>query len=324
MAAAFGTTTQVWHHILNPRQPAPAAPTLRALVRRLNELVDRDVANVERGDYPRELLFHVPVFEYMRAAPEILGDVPFILRRNWRKRFFELPKDVDLDDYPKYYRQNFHWQTGGWLSRHSARIYDIGVDFLFWGTADAMRRMLIPPLVEELRTRRHARILDVACGTGRFLSQLHVALPHAKLYGVDLSPFYVEQAREVLSNAAAITVTAENAESLPFDDASFDAVTSIYLFHELPRQARRNVWREMCRVVKPGGRVVIADSPQTSDPNSGEIEPLIRLFPTLYHEPYFPDYMRDRLADALPECGLEVEREDHFLVTKVTVARKPA
>ncbi len=324
LAAWCGTGLQVWHRMLNPGYRAPGMDTLRSLFKSLNDLVDRDVANVEAGYYPRELLFRVPFFRHMRAAPEILSDVPFILRRNWRKKFFDLPKDVDLGDYPKYYRQNFHWQTHGWLSRHSARIYDLGVDFLFWGATDSMRRMLIPPLVDDLRGRRQARILDVACGTGRFLTQLHDALPKAKLYGVDLSPYYVEQARNVVSNTAAITVTTENAEALPFDDASFDAVTSIYLFHELPRAARRNVLREMWRVAKPGGRVVIGDAPQAADHDVASIEPLLAIFPSLYHEPYFPDYTRDPLSEGLRECGFEVESEQRFLVTKVIVARKPA
>src|SRR5207245_911730 len=163
-----------------------------------------------------------------------------------------LTQDVDLPDSPNSSRQNFHCQTHGWLSRHSARIYDLGVDFLFWGATDAMRRMLIPPLVEGVSGTRQPRILDVACGTGRFLKQLHAALPKAKLYGVDLSPYYVERARIALSNDPAVTVSVENAEAFPFDDASFDAATSIFLFHELPRATRRKVWREMQRVVKPG------------------------------------------------------------------------
>ena len=56
-----------------------------------------------------------------------------------------------------------------------------------------------------------------------------------------------------------------NAESLPFEDASFDAVTCVYLFHEMPAEARANAAAEMARVVKPGGTVVFTDSIQRGD-----------------------------------------------------------
>ena len=70
------------------------------------------------------------------------------------------------------------------------------------------------------------RILDVGCGTGRFLLQVHRALPRAKLYGLDLSPYYVKRAAEVLSPAVDVSLVVENAEDMPFAGKFFDAVTS--------------------------------------------------------------------------------------------------
>ena len=47
---------------------------------------------------------------------------------------------------PDYYTQNFHYQSGGWLTEESARIYDVQVETLFFGAAGAMRRQAIPQL----------------------------------------------------------------------------------------------------------------------------------------------------------------------------------
>src|SRR4249920_390755 len=72
---------------------------------------------------------------------------------------------------PSYYLQNFHFQSGGWMTDDSARRYDTQVEVLLKGTANATRRQALPPLHEAFagRDQRHLRILDLACGTGRFL-----------------------------------------------------------------------------------------------------------------------------------------------------------
>ena len=53
--------------------------------------------------------------------------------------------------YPDYYLQNFHHQTDGYLSDHSAGLYDLQVEILFNGTADAMRRRVLAPLRRGLK-----------------------------------------------------------------------------------------------------------------------------------------------------------------------------
>lgn len=51
-------------------------------------------------------------------------------------------------------------------------------------------------------------------------------------------------------------------KDLPVPDASQDCVISVYLFHELPPEARRNVIKEVARVLKPGGTFILTDSVQ--------------------------------------------------------------
>jgi SAM-dependent methyltransferase len=307
------------------RMPRPKlrAAEVRAVLRRKHELHTRDLANVEAGLYPRELLFDIPVRRYMRALPRLLRDTPNVVRRKRSGDFRDIPA-VDKQRYPAYYRRTFHWQTDGYFSEHSADIYELGVELLFRGTADVMRRQIIPPVtrfVEAAGGAQHVRLLDVACGTGRTLHQLSRTHPDLRLYGVDLSPAYVRLARKQLDDVAEIAVAVENAEALPFADGAFDIATSVYLFHELPRNARRNVVRELFRVVRPGGIVVIEDSAQLVE--SAEIATALQAFPGEFHEPFFADYLEDDLAGLLAEVGFEIDSSEPHFVAKVVVARRP-
>lgn len=96
------------------------------------------------------------------------------------------------------------------------------------------------------------RVLDVGCGTGRFLE----ALPdHYGKHGVDLSDAMLERAR-----ARGLDVTRGDSAQLPFEEASFDLVTTFALLHHLVDPALvRATLREMCRVARPGGAVLVWD-----------------------------------------------------------------
>lgn len=308
--------------VMRTRRPQIDPAELRALLRRRVALHARDLANVDAGLYPRELLFDIPFRRYARALPRLVRDAPRVARRMKQGDFRDIPP-VDKERYPAYYRRTFHWQTDGYFSEHSAEVYELGVEILFRGTADVMRRQIIPPITELARAAggaEHVKLLDVACGTGRTLHQLWRAHPAMRLWGVDLSPAYVRTARRRLADVGEVTLAVENAERLPFADATFDAITSVYLFHELPRNARRNVVRELHRVVRPGGLVVIEDSAQLAE--SAEIEHVLRDFPRDFHEPFYDDYLEDDLAGLLREVGFDVTSVEPHLVAKVVVARR--
>jgi ubiquinone/menaquinone biosynthesis C-methylase UbiE len=303
------------------KRPQISRDAIRVLRDRRAALHRADLANVEAGMYPRELLFDIPVRRYLRELPRLVRDAPSVVRRMHDKNYKDIP-DVDRDRFPPYYRRTFHWQTDGYFSDHSAEIYELGVELLFRGTADVMRRMIIPPITRFAGDRSGLRVLDVACGTGRTLHQIARSNPKLRLHGADLSPAYIRRARRRLADIDEVTLAVENAEALPWADATFDIATSVYLFHELPRNARRNVARELARVVKPGGLVVIEDSAQLAE--SRELETVLREFPAEFHEPFYADYLEDDLAALLREAGfVDVETQTH-LVAKVVVARNPA
>ena len=290
--------------------------------RRFRTLLERDLENVEAGLYPKALLFQIPFGAYVRALPRFIRDIPRVLRRMRARDHQDLPPDVDLDRYPSYYLRNFHWQTDGYLSLHSAELYDLTVELLFMGTADMMRRQVIPPISRFLAERPplEGRLLDVGCGTGRTLRQIASTHPSLQLFGLDLSPYYLQVARKILAGSPDVALIAENGETLPFFDGYFDVVTSVYLFHELPQEAQWRVIGEAYRVLRPGGLLVIADSIQVSD--SEKLAPFMGKFAADYHEPYYEGYIQNDLAGPLREAGFGIESVETHYVSKVLVARR--
>ena len=308
----------------DPSSPE-AATSLR---RRLEELFDEDYRDAEEGLYPRALIEGLPWREYAQALPRLLADLPRTRARMGRGEFRELPDDASVDRYPRYYAQNFHYQSEGYLGHTSAALYDLQVELLFGGTADAMRRRVLPPVVRAARARNASaahplRVLDVACGTGHLLQMLGAALPtEAKLFGVDLSPHYIARAREVLPRDLDVSLVCDNAERLPFLDGSFDVATSIYLLHEIPPAVRERVLKEMARVVRPGGLLVVADSIQLAD--AKELEREILAFPARFHEPYYMSYVKDDLAARVAAAGARVTNSRLAFLTKLVTAEKTA
>jgi len=224
---------------------------------------------------------------------------------------------------PSYYLQNFHFQSGGWMTHESAQRYDTQVEVLLNGTANATRRQALRPLHEVFagRDQRRLRLLDVGCGTGRALDFFKQAWPRLPTLGIDMSEAYVAQARRHLKRWCWINFIIANGEAIPLEDQSQDAVTSIFMFHELPPKVRRIVFCEFARVLKHGGRLVLVDSLQTGD--EPDYDGMLELFPQSYHEPYFVSYLKDDFGAMATACGLKHIRDVNAFVSKVMVFDKP-
>lgn len=107
----------------------------------------------------------------------------------------------------------------------------------------------------RLTLRPSDRLLDVGCGTGALLCRLAESYPHAQMVGVDPVPEMLALARRRLPES--VEIREGWAEQLPYEDASFDAVVSCNMFHYI-RQPTVAL-REMGRVLRPGGQLVVTD-----------------------------------------------------------------
>jgi ubiquinone/menaquinone biosynthesis C-methylase UbiE len=111
-------------------------------------------------------------------------------------------------------------------------------------------------------------VLDIGCGTGRFLAQLAEI---AKAWGVDPSPQMLEVARSRVGGAG---LKLGSAEELPFKDGWFERATMWLVAHLVDRP---RAFAEAARVLEPGGRFAIA----TFDPSYFEEFWLNELFPSM-------------------------------------------
>jgi ubiquinone/menaquinone biosynthesis C-methylase UbiE len=297
----------------------PPAPRFADLMRGLADLFERDWANIQARRYrPPHDMAGNPL-RAARSALAFFDDLPQVNVRRRHRLHGTVRETAAGGHYPRYYLQDFHYQTDGYLSRHSAELYDHQVEVLFGGGADAMRRQGLVPLAEFMAGRRQpaTRLVDLGCGTGRFLSFVKDNYPRLEITALDLSPYYLAAARRYLRRFSRWRAVQANAEALPFAAASLDLVTCVYLFHELPRRARRVVAGEIARVLRPGGRLILVDSLQLGD--RPDYDGLLLRFPKRFHEPYFDDYVRQDFDALFGAAGLRPAGSTLAYLSKVMV-----
>ena len=281
------------------------------------EAFRKEREDVAAGLYP-PLDGALPGLQTLDRLLDLLNDARAMDERRRRRDGVEARAEAPSEAYPTYYRQNFHYQSGGWFTPESARRYEAQVEALFAGAAAAMRRRGLALLARALREtdQRRLTLVDVACGAGAMLADLKRTFPRAKVIGLDLSAAYVEEARR-RSGAPAVQGAGER---LPFGDGSLDAVTCVYLFHELPPKVRPVVARELARVLKPGGVLALADSVQAQD--APEFRRMLEAFPAYFHEPYYESYQATDVLALFADAGLRLRETDQAFLTKAWLFEK--
>jgi ubiquinone/menaquinone biosynthesis C-methylase UbiE len=146
-------------------------------------------------------------------------------------------------------------QTEGTLIRW-APYYDFTVNIVTLGKARALRKMT----VEQALIKPGDSVLDVGCGTGEVTLLAKTRAKEGKAYGIDPAPEMIAVARKKgLQKNLEIDFRVGVIEALPFPDASLDVVTSSLMMHHLPEDLKLRGLAEIYRVLKPGGRLLIAD-----------------------------------------------------------------
>lgn len=308
------------------RGPSPPGrlPSWQLINDDLDGLFRRDWRNIEQGYYrPPHDMWPDPR-AVLRQSVRYFRDLDAVNRRRQDGRTSEVFNADHRGRYPRYYLQNFHYQSDGYLSEESARLYDFQVEVLFTGGADAMRRQLLVPLRDAFRTVpvRRATMVDVACGTGRFLSFVKENNPRLRVTGIDLSAPYAVEARRQLRHWSRSAAVVGQAEALPLACASTDIASCIFLFHELPRAVRRRAAAELARILKPGGTLLFMDSIQRGD--NPDYDPLLDRFPHAMHEPYYADYIGDDLEGLFAEAGFDLLTIDRAFFARMMVLRRRA
>jgi len=131
-----------------------------------------------------------------------------------------------------------------------AFAYDLLLNIIWHGSERTYREKTL----EHAGLRTGESVLDVGCGTGTLaIAAKRRVGPTGRIFGLDASREMISRARKKATGARA------GAEALPFADATFDVVLSTTVFHCLPNHTRDLCIREMVRVLKPNGRLLLID-----------------------------------------------------------------
>src|SRR5579875_2720631 len=127
---------------------------------------------------------------------------------------------------------------------------------------------LFPPDLDPQAVRA---VLDVACGPGGWVREVAYQYPDIQVTGIDISQTMIDYANgfvrvEGLDNAQFQIMDAT--QPLAFSDGSFDVVNARFMVGFLRRSAWSQVVRELARVTRPGGRIILTECDQTGTTNS--------------------------------------------------------
>jgi len=206
-----------------------------------------------------------------------------------------------------------------WKTRYGSlavRIYRALIDPLLWP--------LRPRIVRLCRALGAGDVLDIASATGAQSRALGRAGIRAT--GLDLSPEMVEIARRI--GGRNVRHVHGSAYALPFDDASFDVSLLALALHEHTEDERTIMLAEALRVLRPSGRVIVADYAEPRRPGVHLPWRVIRGIEALAgpeHHSGFVDFVATGGLDGLLDRhGLEAKRRErsHFGAVRIVVARR--
>ncbi|MGK7927258.1 MAG: class I SAM-dependent methyltransferase, partial [Spirulina sp.] len=151
-------------------------------------------------------------------------------------------------------------------------LYDHGVFLYGQGWLGPLNDELGHTVIHHILTQHYPdfqphKILDVGCTVGHSTLPYKSAYPQAQLWAIDLGAsllrYAIARAR-ILKQS--VHFSQQNAERTEFADRSFDLVVSHILLHEIPGVARKRVFAESYRLLKPGGMMVHLESKMFLEP----------------------------------------------------------
>jgi ubiquinone/menaquinone biosynthesis C-methylase UbiE len=137
------------------------------------------------------------------------------------------------------------------------RLYDIVANVFFFGR----RRATLQALIAAVGVQPGQRVLDVGCGTGYLARLLAQTVGRDGLVvGIDPSTAMIGYASRQTGRASNCQFRVGTAEALEFPAEHFDVVVSSLVMHHLPEDLHVTALQEMRRVLRPGGKLLVAEA----------------------------------------------------------------
>lgn len=148
-------------------------------------------------------------------------------------------------------------ETEGRTIRAWARYYDLLTNVISLGRGKEIHRRV----VRAAKLSPGEAVLDVGCGTGTLGMMLEEAVgASGRVDGVDASPEMIAEAKKKASKSGSESrFQVALIEAIPFEDDTFDFVTSTFMLHHLPDGVKRAGLTEIRRVLKADGRFLLVD-----------------------------------------------------------------
>lgn len=210
---------------------------------------------------------------------------------------------------PKYVLQEFHNLPNGNYSRRFSRGYITGFDISMLGYADVARGWIAS------RLKSCHAVVDVGTAggkTGRAIKDAGVE----EVWGVDPSPYLLKHAAE---DHPCVKFVPGIAEDLPFPDKRLDGIAACFLFHEVPPKYARLAFASFNRVLKIGGKVIVAEpSEQQLEPfklkeffgKKGWLKVYFKTLANFVHEPFLDAWHSHNKLELFENAGFTVVEQE--------------
>jgi ubiquinone/menaquinone biosynthesis C-methylase UbiE len=164
-------------------------------------------------------------------------------------------------------------KTSGRTIRYWTRFYDVFSWLISLGQVPAIRRTAL----QVAQVAPGDKVLDVGCGTGSLaIAAKGKAGLDGEVHGIDAAPEMIEVARrKAAKKGVDVGFQVGLIEEIPFPDGHFDIALNTFVLHHLPHDLKRKGFAEIRRVLKPGGRFLVADLAGRSDSLIGHLMSLL-------------------------------------------------
>lgn len=210
-----------------------------------------------------------------------------------------IERSIELPDYlVRYYAWAYVWPFAVWFFDHQPII-----NAILFGNY----RKIMNHTVRLMQPANAGKTLQIAAVYGKLTPRLAQEID--ELYLIDVAPVQLRAAARKLEEVGKNAHLAQmNAEHLTYEDNSFDTALMFLLLHELPPEARQSSLRHTLRLLRRGGRFVVAEYGEYGKQHLFHRFAPIRWMLTIA-EPFLDDFWKENLTEVLGQCAASVGKD---------------